>query len=113
MFKLLQIINQSREKLIHPIKHPPFSSHRLYTPFHEESQRVGDKLYDAVRNALILLVVVIVLTIVLIILYKKRCYKVMCEEVDLVCMIYCGGDDLSFRFLFFSLIQRREDLLAL
>lgn len=52
-------------------------SHRLYTPFHEESQSFGDKLYDAVRNALILLVVVIVLTIVLIILYKKRCYKVM------------------------------------
>ena len=52
------------------------SLHRLYTPFHEESQSFGDKLYDAVRNALILLVVVIVLTIVLITLYKKRCYKV-------------------------------------
>lgn len=49
----------------------------LYTPFHEESQSFGDKLYDAVRNALILLGVVIVLTIVLIILYKKRCYKII------------------------------------
>lgn len=49
----------------------------LYTPFHEESQSFGDKLYDAVRNALILLVVVIVLTIVLITLYKKRCYKII------------------------------------
>ncbi|XP_050732535.1 presenilin-2-like isoform X2 [Eriocheir sinensis] len=49
----------------------------LYTPFHEESQSFGDKVYDAVRNALILLVVVIVLTIVLIILYKKRCYKII------------------------------------
>lgn len=49
----------------------------LYTPFHEESQNFGDKIYDAVRNALILLVVVVALTIVLIILYKKRCYKII------------------------------------
>ncbi|KAK4288805.1 hypothetical protein Pmani_038189 [Petrolisthes manimaculis] len=49
----------------------------LYTPFHEQSNAFGDKLYDAVRNALILLGVVIVLTIVLIILYKKRCYKII------------------------------------
>lgn len=49
----------------------------LYTPFHEESASVGDKVYDAARNALILLGVVVVLTVVLIILYKKRCYKII------------------------------------
>ncbi|XP_042238824.1 presenilin-2-like [Homarus americanus] len=49
----------------------------LYTPFHEESQSIGDKVYDALRNALILLGVVVALTIVLIILYKKRCYKII------------------------------------
>ncbi|XP_053639326.2 presenilin-1 [Cherax quadricarinatus] len=49
----------------------------LYTPFHEESQSIGDKVYDALRNALILLCVVVVLTIVLILLYKKRCYKII------------------------------------
>ncbi|XP_045601291.1 presenilin-1 [Procambarus clarkii] len=49
----------------------------LYTPFHEESQSIGDKVYDALRNALILLGVVVILTIVLIFLYKKRCYKII------------------------------------
>ncbi|KAK7081555.1 Presenilin-1, partial [Halocaridina rubra] len=49
----------------------------LYTPYHEESSNVGDKVYDAARNALILLGVVVLLTIVLIILYTKRCYKII------------------------------------
>ncbi|XP_076059354.1 presenilin [Oratosquilla oratoria] len=49
----------------------------LYTPYHEESNKVGDKVLDAVRNAGILLALVVSLTVVLIILYKKRCYKII------------------------------------
>lgn len=49
----------------------------LYTPFHEESSNVSDKVHDAALNALILLGVVVGLTVILIILYKQRCYKII------------------------------------
>ncbi|XP_075161497.1 presenilin isoform X2 [Haematobia irritans] len=49
----------------------------LYTPFHEQSEDKGTKLWNALANSLILLSVVVVMTIVLIVLYKKRCYRVI------------------------------------
>ncbi|XP_013115676.1 presenilin homolog isoform X2 [Stomoxys calcitrans] len=49
----------------------------LYTPFHEQSEDKGTKLWNALANSLILLTVVVVMTIVLIVLYKKRCYRVI------------------------------------
>ncbi|CAL4062516.1 unnamed protein product, partial [Meganyctiphanes norvegica] len=49
----------------------------IYTPFHETSNDFGDKVFDAVRNALIILCVVVTLTIFLIFLYKQRCYKII------------------------------------
>ncbi|XP_011294721.2 presenilin homolog isoform X2 [Musca domestica] len=49
----------------------------LYTPFHEQSDDKGTKLWNALANSLILLSVVVVMTIVLIVLYKKRCYRII------------------------------------
>jgi presenilin 1 len=47
----------------------------LYTPFHELSDSTGSKIWDAVRNSMILMCVIVVMTVVLILLYKYRCYK--------------------------------------
>lgn len=49
----------------------------VYTPFHEETQDTGTKIWNAVANALILMGVIVIMTVVLIMLYKYRCYKII------------------------------------
>lgn len=49
----------------------------VYTPFNEDSQSSGTKLWMSIANASIFISVVIVMTIVLIALYKYKCYKII------------------------------------
>ncbi|XP_050405360.1 presenilin-1 [Patella vulgata] len=52
-------------------------SYLIYTPFHDQTDNTGTKLWQSFANAFILLGVICVLTIVLLLLYKFRCYKVI------------------------------------
>lgn len=49
----------------------------VYTPFHDETEEVGTKIWQSMANAFILLGVIIVMTIVLLLLYKYKCYKII------------------------------------
>lgn len=49
----------------------------VYTPFNEDSQSNGTKLWMSIANASIFISVVIVMTIVLIVLYKYKFYRVI------------------------------------
>ncbi|KAK7474697.1 hypothetical protein BaRGS_00034062 [Batillaria attramentaria] len=49
----------------------------VYTPFHDETDDTGTKLWQSMANAAILLGVIIVMTIVLLLLYKYKCYKII------------------------------------
>ncbi|XP_036363325.1 presenilin-1 isoform X3 [Octopus sinensis] len=49
----------------------------IYTPFHEETDDSGTKVWQSFANAFILLGVIAVMTVVLLLLYKYRCYKVI------------------------------------
>lgn len=49
----------------------------VYTPFNEDSQSSGTKLWMSIANASIFISVVIVMTIVLIVLYKYKCYRII------------------------------------
>jgi len=46
----------------------------VYTPFHEKSDNVGTKVWNAAANAGILLGVIAVMTVLLILAYKYKCY---------------------------------------
>lgn len=52
-------------------------NHRVYTPFNEDQQSNGTKLWMSIANASIFISVVIVMTIVLIVLYKFKCYRII------------------------------------
>ena len=49
----------------------------VYTPFNEDSQSNGTKLWMSIANAFIFISVVIVMTIVLLVLYKFKCYRII------------------------------------
>ena len=53
--------------------------HSLYTPFSEDSDNAGTKVWQSLLNVLILLAVIVVMTFVLVLLYKYECYKVRTE----------------------------------
>merc|ERR1719412_690738 len=46
----------------------------VYTPFHEKSDNVGTKVWNAAANAGILLGVIAVMTVLVILAYKYKCY---------------------------------------
>lgn len=49
----------------------------LYTPFNEQTESNGTKLWMSIANASIFISVVIVMTVVLILLYKFKCYRII------------------------------------
>ncbi|GAB1601482.1 presenilin-1-like isoform X2 [Argonauta hians] len=49
----------------------------IYTPFHEQTEDSGTKVWQSLANAFILLGIIAVMTVVLLLLYKYRCYKVI------------------------------------
>lgn len=51
------------------------SVYLIYTPFHEETDQAGTKLWQALANAAILIAIVLLMTIFLVVLYKYKCYK--------------------------------------
>ncbi|GFO04056.1 presenilin [Plakobranchus ocellatus] len=47
----------------------------VYTPFQDETEDTGTKIWQSAVNAGIMLCVIVVMTIVLLLLYKYKCYK--------------------------------------
>ena len=60
----------------------------LYTPFSEDSDNAGTKVWQSLLNVLILLAVIVVMTFVLVLLYKYECYKVRTDVFSFACRLH-------------------------
>lgn len=49
----------------------------IYTPFHEQTEDSGTKVWQSFANAFILLGIIAVMTVFLLLLYKYRCYRII------------------------------------
>jgi len=74
----------------------------IYTPFHEETNDVGTKTWQAFANAAIMMCVVAVMTVLLVLAFKYRCYKLIHGWLFLSSLL------LLFLFTFIYLQQVME-----